>query len=111
MEIMRRHPYYGYKLLKKIKFLEEEAAIVVSHHENYDGSGYPNGLHGDQIPLDSRIIHVVSDYDNMCHSNRFGNPLTPEDAQRQLIEKSGELYDPYIVEQYLSILESGNDGT
>ena len=61
--IMQEHCYHGYEILKKIPFLSEAAEIVYAHHERYDGTGYPRGLKGDQIPLGARMFSVVDTFD------------------------------------------------
>ena len=57
---MRQHPYRGYEMVKKIPFLAEAAEIVYAHHEDFDGTGYPRGLKGEQIPLGARIVAVAN---------------------------------------------------
>jgi HD-GYP domain-containing protein (c-di-GMP phosphodiesterase class II) len=64
--VMREHCYRGYVMLKKILFLAEPAEIVYSHHERLDGTGYPGGLEGKQIPLGARIVAVANTLDSIC---------------------------------------------
>jgi response regulator RpfG family c-di-GMP phosphodiesterase len=102
--IMQRHPVLGQSVLQHLEGLDDILEMIRSHHENFDGSGYPEGLTGVQIPAGARIIAVVNAYDNMCNSKRFGKQFTTEEAANQLEAGKGKLYDPEIVDYYLSIL-------
>ena len=104
LEIMQFHPDLGCIALQTFPDLADVRVTVRSHHENYDGSGYPDGLRGDEIPLASRIIAVVNAYDNMCYSQTFGEMYTPEEARDRLRAGSGTLYAPEIVACYIEAL-------
>ena len=85
--------------------LEEVAQIVQSHHELYDGSGYPDGLSGEDIPLGARIILVANEFDNLLTGQLFGHKSTREEACDYLRKKCGKRYDPFVVEAFLTALE------
>jgi response regulator RpfG family c-di-GMP phosphodiesterase len=104
LELMQSHPDLGYMALQSLPDLADVRVMVRSHHENYDGSGYPDGLRAAQIPLASRIIAVVNAYDNMCYSQTFGKMYTPEEARDRLRAGSGTLYSPEIVACYIEAL-------
>ena len=99
--IMREHCYRGYQILRRIPFLSEAAEIVYSHQEKYDGSGYPRGLKGDQIPLGARIFSVADTLDAMT-SNRPYRAAQPFSAAREEIQHwSGRQFDPQVVATFL----------
>ncbi|HEV2716482.1 MAG TPA: HD domain-containing phosphohydrolase [Terriglobales bacterium] len=101
--IMREHCFHGYQILKKIPFLAEAAEIVYSHQERFDGTGYPRGLKGEQIPLGARMFSVADTLDAIT-SNRPYRPAQTVDAAREEIERwSGRQFDPEIVTTFMSM--------
>lgn len=102
-ELMRKHAQFGYDLLKKIDFLEESAKIVHTHHERYDGQGYPTGLSGDEIPLGSRVFSVVDALDAMTSRRTYRKALPFEDAVQIIAEASGSQFDPAVVGVFVKI--------
>ena len=102
-EIMRRHCEIGYAVLERIPFLKEAAEIVLSHQECYDGSGYPRGLKGEQIPLGARIFAVADTLDAMISDRPYRKAL-PISAVREEVRKySGKQFDPRVAEIFFSI--------
>ena len=105
-EIMRRHCEIGYAVLERIPFLKEAAEIVLSHQECYDGSGYPRGLKGEQIPLGARIFAIADTLDAMI-SDRPYRKAMPISAVREEVRKySGRQFDPRVAEVFFSIPDS-----
>ncbi len=102
-ELMKKHPEFGYKLLKNIDFLEESAAIVHMHHERYDGQGYPAGMSKDEIPLGARIFSVADAFDAMTSRRSYREALPIEEAVRRITEASGSQFDPGVVDIFLDI--------
>jgi putative nucleotidyltransferase with HDIG domain len=103
MAIMREHAYSGYKMLSKIPFLAQAAEIVHAHQERYDGTGYPSGLKGDQIPLGARIFSIADTLDAMTMDRPY-RPAQSFDAARKEIERwSGRQFDPRIVKVFLEM--------
>ncbi|GBD39110.1 Cyclic di-GMP phosphodiesterase response regulator RpfG [bacterium HR37] len=102
-KIMKRHPTMGYELLKKIDFLEEAAEIVLSHHEHYNGEGYPRGLKGEKIPLGARIFSIVDALDAMTSNRPYRQALSFKEAIERIAKGSGSQFDPSIVRVFLSI--------
>jgi putative nucleotidyltransferase with HDIG domain len=101
--IMREHCFHGYQILKKIPFLAEAAEIVYSHQERFDGTGYPRGLKGEQIPLGARMFSVADTLDAIT-SNRPYRPAQTVEAARDEIERwSGRQFDPEIVKTFMSM--------
>ncbi len=96
-ELMRRHPIYGASILEPSVALRPLAPIVLHHHENYDGSGYPEGLRGDEIPLGSRIIIVGDAYEAMTSDRIYRRAIGHERAMEQLNRHKAAQFDPKVV--------------
>ena len=104
--IMREHCYRGYVIVKKIPFLAEAAEIVYSHQERYDGTGYPRGLKGEEIPLGARIFSVADTLDAIT-SDRPYRPARSVTVAREEIERwSGRQFDPDVVKTFSSMPEN-----
>ena len=102
--IMRRHPQLAYDLLSKTKYLQPALDIPYCHHEKWDGSGYPRGLKGEQIPLAARIFAVVDVWDALC-SERPYRPAWPEEKALDYIRaQAGKHFDPQVVELFLQMM-------
>lgn len=104
MEEVRVHPVRGADVFGAQPALAEIARAVRHHHERFDGSGYPEGLRGDEIPLFSRIILVAETYEAMTHHRAYRRALSSEEATRRLQESAGSQLDPEIVKHFLAIL-------
>jgi putative nucleotidyltransferase with HDIG domain len=103
MTIMKEHTYHGYQIVKKIPFLAEAAEIVYSHQEWFNGSGYPRGLKGEEIPLGARIFSVADTLDAIT-SERIYRPAQPLQAAKIEIEKwGGRQFDPDVVKVFLEM--------
>ncbi len=102
-EIMRKHPVYGYNLLKRLKFLEQAAEVVLSHHENFDGTGYPHKISGKQIPLGARIFSVVDTFDAMTTGRSYRGAISYEEAIDLITQSSGNQFDPDVVDVFIRI--------
>ncbi len=101
--IMNEHAYHGYQILKKIPFLVEASEIVYAHQERFDGTGYPRGLKGDEIPLGARIFSIADTLDAIT-SDRPYRARQPLQAARAEIRKwSGRQFDPEIVNVFLEM--------
>jgi putative nucleotidyltransferase with HDIG domain len=104
--IMREHAYRGYQILRKIPFLNEAAEIVYSHQEKYDGTGYPRGLKGKEIPLGSRIFAVADTLDAMINDRPYRAAQTVAAARKEIELFSGRQFDPEVVKMFLSMPEN-----
>jgi putative nucleotidyltransferase with HDIG domain len=100
---MKRHPEMGFRMLQHIKFLEPALDIVMSHQERYDGTGYPRGLKGEDIPLGARIFAVVDTFDAMTSDRPYRKALTIDDARSEIEEWSGRQFDPDVAAAFLSL--------
>lgn len=106
-EVLRRHPEMGYRIAMASMDLAAIADYILSHHERWDGKGYPSGLKGEEIPLLSRIIAIVDAYDAMTGGRPYRERLTREDAIIEIINNSGTQFDPEIAEIFVRLLNSG----
>jgi putative nucleotidyltransferase with HDIG domain len=104
--IMRTHCEIGYNMLTRIPFLRDAADIVLAHHEFFDGTGYPRGLRGEQIPLGARIMFIANALDSMLSDCPYRNALPMSRAREEIRRCAGTQFDPKIVEVFLSIPES-----
>ncbi len=100
-EIMREHCYNGYQMLKKIPFLAEACEIVYSHQEHFDGSGYPRGLKGEEIPLGARIFSVADTLDAIISDRPYRAARSLAEARKEIQIWSGRQFDPAVVEVFL----------
>ena len=106
MNFMRQHTKFAYELIHPIEYLRPALSIPTTHHEKWDGSGYPGGLKGDQIPLAARIFAIVDVYDALT-SDRPYRPAWPKEKVIQYIrENSGSHFDPQIVPIFLQEIEN-----
>jgi len=103
-EAMKRHSTAGEEMLQKMSGLEECAQIVRSHHEAWDGRGYPDGLKGEEIPLEARIVSVADVFHALTSNRCYRPAFSPLEAVEMLVRGSGKLWDPYVVEAAVRIL-------
>jgi putative nucleotidyltransferase with HDIG domain len=103
----RKHAELGYRMLQRIRLWQDLAPLVHHHHEWYDGSGYPAGLAGDAIPLGSRIIGLCEAFDTMTSEKSYKEPLTWEDALREVRRCAGSQFDPGVAQALLALVERG----
>lgn len=103
------HPVLGFEIINSIYSLKRTAVIIRSHHENYDGTGFPDNLVGGEIPKGSRVIHIINDYD----MNRFKNSLSANEACSKMDSGGGTIYDPELLnkfESFITHFEENNKG-
>lgn len=108
-EQVKEHPLHTFRLLSKIRFPEDLANVPIvaaSHHERWDGSGYPQGISGEQIPLGSRIVSVADAYDAITAERCYSEPMTPRDALAQLTMRSGSYFDSRVVGAFVNYFEN-----
>jgi putative nucleotidyltransferase with HDIG domain len=104
-EIMKLHPLYGCAILEPILFLKPALEIVRSHHERWNGSGYPDGLAGKQIPANARLFAVVNVWDQLCSFKPYRPAWTTDRARAYIIEQTGAQFDPQFASAFLELQE------
>jgi diguanylate cyclase (GGDEF)-like protein/PAS domain S-box-containing protein len=102
-DIIQKHPEVGYRIAKL--YLNHIAEGILTHHERWDGTGYPLGLKGEQIPLISRIIAIVDAFDAMTHDRVYRKALRLEDALTEIARNSGSQFDPQLVQIFLNFFD------
>ena len=103
-KIMRQHPKYAYDLLVHIPYLRPALTVPYSHHERWDGSGYPQGLKGDAIPLEARIFAVIDIWDALLYERPYRNAWPEEKVLDYLRNEAGRTLDPEIVDEFLVMI-------
>ena len=109
--IMRQHPIYSYRLLAGIPYLQPALDIPYCHHERWDGSGYPRGLKGKDIPLAARIFAVIDVWDALSSDRPYRPAWTIDSIISYLKEQSGKHFDPEVVEKFLTAISVSNEAT
>ena len=104
--LMKKHPEYGWAVLRMLPGFERAALDILHHHENFDGTGYPAGLKSLEIPIVSRIVCVTDAFDAMVSSRPYRQGLPYEEAVRRLTEASGTQFDPVVVQCFLSFAQA-----
>ena len=102
-DLMKKHPEYGWAVLRQVPRMERASLLILHHHESYDGRGYPGGLKGKEIPTGSRIVSVIDSFDAMVSNRPYRNGLPFEEAERRLLEASGTQFDPDVVKIFLPL--------
>ena len=100
-EEIKRHPEIGYRILSTVNDMSEMAEYVLAHHERWDGKGYPKGLKGEEIPLQSRIITIADAYDAMTSERSYRSALPEEVAIEELKKNAGIQFDPELVKVFI----------
>jgi len=103
-KIMQQHPIIGEAIVKPVRSLQKVVALVRHHHEHFDGSGYPGGLKGEEIPLGARILAVADTYDAMVTDRPYRKRLSIEEARAELRKSAGTQHDPVAIEAFLRVL-------
>lgn len=103
--VMRTHPLVGAQIVSPIRFLGDAVDVIRFHHERFDGSGYPHGLTGMQIPLPARIFAVVDAYDAMTSDRPYRKATSSKEALQEILRSSGTHFDPEVVEAFVILME------
>ena len=103
--IMRKHPQFAYDMLSPIEYLRPALVIPHNHHEKWDGSGYPRGLQGDDIPMSARLFAVADVWDALTSNRPYRAAWTQEQSLAYIREQSGIHFDPQVVELFFKVIE------
>ena len=104
MNIIREHPKFAYDMLKENEYLQAALEIPFCHHEKWDGTGYPRGLKGEEIPITARIFAIVDVWDAMTHDRPYRKAIAREEVLAYLKKQRGLHFDPHIVDIFIRIL-------
>ena len=104
-EAIKQHTVIGGEILKDLTLLPNASIGAISHHERYDGTGYPYGLKGSQIPLEARIIGITDAFDAMNSSRVYRNKMMAKDILQELRAGRGRQFDPELLDKFLPIAE------
>jgi putative nucleotidyltransferase with HDIG domain len=107
---IKKHPDYAYEMLSEISFLRTAIDIPYCHHEKWDGSGYPRGLKGDNIPLAARLFCIADVWDAITTDRPYRKGMLIEEAKKIIREGKGSHFDPMVVELFFQILEQEDEG-
>ena len=102
---VKRHPEVGFRIAKTSPELSHIADAILSHHEFWNGQGYPQGLKGEQIPMLSRIIHIVNAFQAMTHEKPYHPPMKKEAAITELKKERGKQFDPVLVDKFIEMVK------
>ncbi|MFA5576425.1 MAG: HD domain-containing phosphohydrolase [Tissierellaceae bacterium] len=105
--IIKRHPEVGYQIIRAINEYSHLAEYILSHHERIDGKGYPQGLKGESIPMEARILSIADAYDSMTNQNSYKNPISRDEAIEELRRHSGTQFDSDIVDLFINKVLNG----
>lgn len=104
-EMMRLHPTIGANIVSSLSHIAHIAPAIHHHQEKYDGSGYPHGLYGEQIPLSARILAVADAYQAMTEDRAYRSPRSHKEASQELTKFKGKQFDPKVVNAFLEVAD------
>ena len=104
-DVIKKHPQIGENIVKEISSLNETGPLILSHHERFDGAGYPHGLKGEEIPLGARMIAIAETFDGLVSQFPFCVPFSRKEAIDVLRKNAGSQLDPKLVEKFIEIVE------
>jgi putative two-component system response regulator len=103
--IMRKHPQFAYEMLSPIEYLRRALDIPYSHHEKWDGSGYPRGLKGEEIPMSARLFAIADVWDALTSDRPYRSAWTEAEALTYIREQSGKHFDPQVVDLFFEVIK------
>jgi HD-GYP domain-containing protein (c-di-GMP phosphodiesterase class II) len=103
---IKKHPEVGYRILSTVNDLAEIADFVLAHHENWDGSGYPRRISGNEIPFQSRILALADAYDAMTNPHSYKRAMTEEEAIAEIRANAGKQFDPELSELFIQTIRN-----
>ena len=103
--VVNQHPVLAYDLLKDISYLGRAIEIPYSHHEHWDGEGYPLGLKGEEIPLSARIFAIVDYWDALTSDRPYRKAWTSEKTKEYILDNRGKIFDPDVVDQFFAFIQ------
>ena len=101
---MRRHPQIGVRILEQISGLRDILPIIAAHHERFDGTGYPYGLKGEEIPFEARILAVADTFEALTADRAYRSAMSPEAVLQIIQDGRGTHWDPQVVDAFLRLM-------
>lgn len=108
-QVIQQHPSRGEKILQHLHFLDHARMIIRSHHERYDGKGYPDGLAGEEIPLGARVLAIADAFDAMISDRSYRSALTIDQSLAELEAGAGSQFDPRLVQLFTRMVQAERD--
>jgi HD-GYP domain-containing protein (c-di-GMP phosphodiesterase class II) len=105
-EVVKRHPEFGWTVIRKLKGLEQSGLYVLHHHENFDGTGYPAKLKGHETPIGARIVSVIDAFDAMVSDRAYRKGMPIPEALRRLHDGAGKQFDPAVVNSFTEFAQN-----
>ncbi|MEK6538624.1 MAG: HD domain-containing phosphohydrolase, partial [Nitrospirota bacterium] len=105
---VEKHPVIGASIISFLKGFDEAARMVRYHHEYFDGTGYPEGLKGDKIPIVSRIVHLLDVYDSLTSTRPYRPAMAEGDIYRILDEGRGTMFDPLVLDIFMEVIKKAS---
>ena len=102
--LFRSHPLVGSNIISKMRLFRLEEPAIRYHHERFDGKGYPEGIDGENIPMEARIIALADSYDAMTSKRPYRNAMSREDALKEISKNEGTQFDPSVVKHFLTVI-------
>jgi HD-GYP domain-containing protein (c-di-GMP phosphodiesterase class II) len=102
---MKQHPKFAYEMLSRIPYLKESLDIPLYHHEKWDGSGYPEGLSGKNIPLAARLFSIIDVYDALTSDRPYRAAWSKAKTLRYIQDQSGKQFDPAITKSFITMID------
>ncbi len=103
---MHRHPIYAYEMLMPIRYLQPALDIPYCHHEKWDGTGYPRGLKGEEIPFAARVFAVIDVWDALLSDRPYRRAWSADQAREYIRSQAGTHFDPRVVDAFLTMIDS-----
>jgi putative two-component system response regulator len=104
-DIMKMHPTYARDMLKNVSYLSQALDIPYSHHEKWDGTGYPQSLHGDRIPLAARLFAIIDVWDALTSDRPYRKAWTEDTTLKYIQDNSGIHFDPDVVDEFIKMIK------
>ena len=102
-EVMKKHPEFGWAVLRQVPGMERASLMILHHHESFNGTGYPGGLKDEEIPIGSRIVAVIDAFDAMVSTRPYRQGMPFEEAERRLLAARGTQFDARVVDRFLPL--------